>query len=93
MNWFREKPSLEFNVTMGCLVISKSCIPALREATEEGKDRDIMTHFVPNVINKGMNVVPFYLNGFWYDVGTTEAYEKMGSKQIEDNLRFLDEIQ
>ena len=87
---FREKPSLEFSVTMGCLVVSKSCLPILRETTGSATGTDIMTHFVPKVIERGMTVVPFFLEGFWYDIGTTEAYEKMDATLIEENLKFLD---
>jgi len=87
---FREKPSLDFSVTMGCLVVSKSCLPVLRETTESATGTDIMTHFVPKVIERGMNVVPFFLDGFWYDIGTTEAYEKMDTRLVEEELKFLD---
>ncbi len=85
---FREKPSLDFNVTMGCLILSSSCLPLLRETTAAA-GRDIMTNFVPRAIEKGMEVAPFYLDGFWYDVGTTEAYERMDAKFVDDKLAFL----
>jgi mannose-1-phosphate guanylyltransferase len=85
---FSEKPSLPLNVTVGGLVISKECLPLLRQVTTEG-GADIMADFVPRVIAKGMRVSPFYIDGFWYDVGTTESYEKLDSKLVETNLRFL----
>lgn len=87
---FREKPKLGFDVTTGCMVISESCVPVLRRTAEEG-GKDMMTHFVPKVLKEGMDVRPFYLKGFWYDVGTTEAYEKLDDETVERNLRFLDE--
>ncbi|MDA4131575.1 MAG: nucleotidyltransferase family protein [Thaumarchaeota archaeon] len=86
---FEEKPVLPLNVTVGCLVISKGCLPLLRQVTSAGGN-DIMTHFVPKVIAQGMKVSAFYIEGFWYDVGTTEAYEKLDSELVEKNLRFLD---
>ncbi|MDA4113593.1 MAG: nucleotidyltransferase family protein [Thaumarchaeota archaeon] len=87
---FKEKPVLPLNVTVGCLVISSGCVPVLREATAGQAVPDIMTHFVPRVIENGMLVSPFYIDGFWYDVGTTEAYEKLDSELVERNLKFLD---
>jgi mannose-1-phosphate guanylyltransferase len=87
---FREKPNLNLDVTMGCLVISKSCIPVLRESTAEGGTTDIMTHFVPRVLERGLKVVPFYFKGFWFDVGTTEAYEKLDQEKLEEDLNFLE---
>jgi mannose-1-phosphate guanylyltransferase len=87
---FREKPTLPLKVTVGCLVLSKECLPVLTEVTSPEGSADIMTHFVPAVIRKGLKVSPFYIDGFWYDVGTTEAYEKLDSELVETNLRFLD---
>lgn len=86
---FSEKPTMPLNVTVGGLVISKQCVPILRRVTASG-GADIMTHLVPAVIGSGLRVVPYYIEGFWYDVGTTEAYEKLESDFVNDNLGFLD---
>ena len=87
---FAEKPSLPLNVTVGALVVSKDCLPMLREVTSGRESADIMTHFVPRVLESGMLVSPFYIEGFWYDVGTTESYEKLDGELVEKNLKFLD---
>jgi mannose-1-phosphate guanylyltransferase len=84
----REKPNLNLSVTTGSLVLSKECVPVLKECTSGG-GVDIMTHFVPQVIQRHMKVVPFYLKGFWYDVGTTEAYEKLDQMKLDASLSFL----
>ena len=86
---FREKPNLGLHVTMGCLVISNSCVPILQAVTSQGKSRDIMTHFVPSVIERRMNVAPFYLEGFWHDVGSQEAYERLDAAEVKKHLAFL----
>ena len=86
---FREKPNLGFKVTTGCMAISKSCIPVLYSTVNNG-GADMMSHFVPAVLAAKMNVRPYYLKGFWYDVGTTEAYEKLDDETVERHLRFLD---
>jgi len=87
---FREKPNLGLDVTMGCLVISNSCIPVLQEVTSEGRSKDIMANFVPRVIERGMNVAPFFLEGFWHDLGSQEAYDRLDAGQVEKSLGFLD---
>jgi mannose-1-phosphate guanylyltransferase len=86
---FKEKPNLGFKVTTGCMAISKSCIPVLLSTVNAG-GRDMMSHFVPAVLEAKMNVRPFYLKGFWYDVGTTEAYEKLDDGTVERHLGFLE---
>ena len=86
---FREKPNLGFKVTTGCMAISQSCVPVL-SSTVNGGGTDMMSHFVPAVIDAKMNVRPFYLRGFWYDVGTTEAYEKLADETVERHLKFLE---
>jgi mannose-1-phosphate guanylyltransferase len=85
---FREKPNLGFDVTTGCMVISKSCVPVLLSTVNDG-GTDMMSHFVPRVLKAKMSVRPFYLKGFWYDVGTTEAYEKLDDDIVERHLGFL----
>jgi mannose-1-phosphate guanylyltransferase len=86
---FREKPRLDMNVTVGCLTMSESCIPVLRESTGGTGSRDLMTHFVPKLISRGLRVVPFFMDGFWYDIGTTEAYERLDIRRLEDDFKFL----
>jgi len=85
---FREKPNLGLRVTTGCMAISKTCVPVLYDTVNDG-GTDMMSHFVPAVIKAKLNVRPYYLRGFWYDVGTTEAYEKLDDETVERHLRFL----
>ena len=85
---FREKPNLGLKVTTGCMAISKRCESVLYNTVNDG-GTDMMSNFVPAVIKEKMNVRPYYLRGFWYDVGTTEAYEKLDDETVERHLRFL----
>jgi mannose-1-phosphate guanylyltransferase len=87
---FAEKPNLNLNVTMGCVALSESCILVLKESTSGDENRDIMTHFIPRLISKGFKVVPYFMKEFWYDVGTTEAYERLDVKHFEEASKFLD---
>jgi mannose-1-phosphate guanylyltransferase len=89
---FREKPNLGLDVTMGCLVVSSSCVAVLKEVTSEGESKDIMTHFVPRVIERRMNVTPFFMEGFWHDLGSQEAFDRLDLKEVEKSLGFLDHL-
>jgi NDP-mannose synthase len=86
---FQEKPTLPLSVTVGGLVLSKEAIPVLRRVTEAG-GTDIMTDFVPAAIEQGLKVSPFYIDDFWYDVGTTESYEKLDGELVDRKLSFLE---
>ena len=87
---FSEKPTLPLCATVGAFAISRDCVPVLREAVGSSPEPDLMTHFVPLVLERGMLVSPFYIDGFWYDVGTTESYERLDGETVERNLKFLD---
>jgi mannose-1-phosphate guanylyltransferase len=87
---FREKPDLGLTVTMGCIAMSHSCVGILRQITSRGQKRDIMGHLVPRVIERGMKVAPFYLDRFWYDVGSTEAFERLDDATLGSHMGFLD---
>ena len=86
---FREKPNLGLDVTMGCLVMSNSCVAILKKVTSQGQSKDIMAHFVPRVIERRMKVAPFYLDSFWYDIGSTEAFERLDDVTLDKNVGFL----
>lgn len=87
---FREKPNLGLDVTMGCLAMSRSCVTILRQVTSRGERRDIMGHLVPKVIERRKRVAPFYFDSFWYDVGSTEAFERLDDVTLGMNMGFLD---
>jgi mannose-1-phosphate guanylyltransferase len=86
---FREKPSLGLTVTTGCMVVRRDTLGTLAKATSKGGRKDLMAHFVPEVLGSGERVAGYYFKGFWYDVGTTEAYEKLENGLIETHLKFL----
>jgi mannose-1-phosphate guanylyltransferase len=80
-----EKPWLDLNVTIGILALSTRVLPLLDELREEYREMDIMGHVIPRLLEKNYPVYMYPHNGFWYDVGSTEKYEKL------DN-HFVDEI-
>jgi mannose-1-phosphate guanylyltransferase len=86
---FREKPVLNINVTTGCMVIAKNALHSLEKVSEKRGHKDLMSHFIPSVLKDGSKVAAYYMKGFWYDVGTTEAYERLDNSLIERHLKFL----
>ena len=75
---------------MGCLAMSSSCVTILRRVTSRAQKSDIMADLVPKVIERRKKVAPFYLDSFWYDVGSTEAFERLDDVTLGMNMGFLD---
>lgn len=80
-----EKPWLDLKVTIGILAIAVDALEILDEMSLNRSELDIMGDFVPAVIDRGLKVAAYRHRGFWYDIGTTEKYEKLDNS-IVDNL-------
>jgi len=78
-----EKPWLNLNATIGILALAVDSIEILGEIAEGRGELDIMGDFIPSLINRGLKVVGYEHSGFWYDVGTTEKYEKIDNHMID----------
>jgi mannose-1-phosphate guanylyltransferase len=87
---FAEKPKMKLSVTIGCMVLSKATVGILQETASKREPSDLMGHFVPAVLEHKMRVAPYYVDDFWYDVGTTEAYERLDTKLVESKFKFLE---
>ena len=55
----------------------------------EKGELDLMRDVVPHLIEVGKPVYGYLSDIFWYDVGSTEAYEKLNPKLVEDLLSYL----
>jgi len=49
-----------------------------------------MAHLVPITIERRKRVVPFYLDSFWYHIGSTEPFGRPGDTTSGQNTGFLD---
>ena len=78
-----EKPWLDLKVTIGILALAIDTMEVLSDIAEGKKELDIMGDFIPAIINRGLKVVAYKHRGFWYDVGTTEKYEKLDNNIID----------
>jgi mannose-1-phosphate guanylyltransferase len=87
---FIEKPDLKVPVSIGVLVLSGKILTYLRQMWNGSHcDLDLMRDLIPFLISKNENVFGFITSSFWYDVGTTEKYEKLSNYTIEKELSFL----
>ncbi|MCS7127565.1 MAG: nucleotidyltransferase family protein [Thaumarchaeota archaeon] len=83
----QEKPRIDVYVTIGVLTLSGRALGLLRGL---GRSSDLMRDLMPAMIEKGMAVYPYLLEDeLWFDVGTTERYEKLGSEDVDSMFGFL----
>ncbi|MBO3768578.1 MAG: nucleotidyltransferase family protein [Candidatus Brockarchaeota archaeon] len=87
---FVEKPDLKVPVSIGVLVLSGRVFAYLKQMWNGGYcDLDIMRDLIPFLISRNESVFGYVTSSFWYDVGTTEKYEKLPNYTIEKELSFL----
>ena len=84
-----EKPSLDFPVTIGILAIEGRIIETLRKKGSFKRGIDIMGDIIPELIDQGYKVIPYITNAFWYDIGSTERYEKLNHAEVNHLFEFL----
>jgi mannose-1-phosphate guanylyltransferase len=86
---FVEKPTLEKPVSVGILVFDGKTLKDMESLKEDKPELDLMKDVVPYLIKSGKSVCGYLSDAFWYDVGSTEAYEKLNPKVVEDSLSYL----
>lgn len=86
---FVEKPKLKEPVSIGLIVLSGETLREMEQLEKEKSELDLMSDFIPHLIEIGKSVYGYLSDAFWYDVGSTEAYEKLDPSLIEDSLSYL----
>lgn len=88
---WREKPTLDLYAGIGVMTLNGAAMTELNElyTTSPTKAIDIMSHFVPYLLQKKHSVKAFVTKAFWYDVGSTERYEKLENSALEKALSFI----
>lgn len=86
---FIEKPKLEKPVSIGILAFQGVAFKNVQKLVEVKHTLDLMGDIIPHFLQLGMPVYGFVSDAFWYDVGSTEAYEKLGKKKVKDAMSFL----
>lgn len=84
-----EKPPLGLPVVIGIFVARVDALRHLEELAAAQEEIDLMRDFVPELIRRGYRVEGYLSDAFWYDVGSTERYEKLEPKTVDEVLGFL----
>jgi len=86
---FEEKPKLEKPVSIGIMVLEGETLKDIEGLFPKKRGVDLMGDVVPHLVQGGKPVYGYLSNAFWYDVGSTEAYEKLDHQFVEKSLSFL----
>ena len=84
-----EKPILDISVGIGILALKGNALKSLEQLHQQGREMDLMRHLLPRLIEDGEPVHAYVTEAFWYDVGSTERYEKLSDDAIEEHLGYL----
>jgi len=86
---FVEKPRIEKPVSVGILVFEGETLEDMERLKKGRRALDLMKDVIPYLIKEGKPVYGYLSDAFWYDVGSTEAYEKLNPQLVEDSLSYL----
>jgi mannose-1-phosphate guanylyltransferase len=86
---FVEKPELKSPVSVGILVVDGEILETMEQLKKERHALDLMGDVLPHLIKIGKPVRGYLTDAFWYDVGSTEAYEKLDPQLVEDKMTYL----
>jgi mannose-1-phosphate guanylyltransferase len=85
----REKPSLDLPVTIGVVILNGKVFEMLKVQKKQKINLDVMGDLIPFLIKRGESINAYIHDSFWYDVGSTERYEKLDYDTVD---KFLGEI-
>jgi NDP-sugar pyrophosphorylase family protein len=86
---FVEKPRLEKPVSIGIIAFEGETLEDI-EQLHRGKRRlDLMKDVIPCLIEQKKPVYGYLSKAFWYDVGSTEAYEKLDHRFVQKSFSHL----
>jgi mannose-1-phosphate guanylyltransferase len=86
---FVEKPKLEKPVSIGIIVIEGEALTDIEQLHKKKRQVDMMKDLIPYLIENGKPVYGYLSKAFWYDVGSTEAYEKLDHRFVHKSFSHL----
>ena len=78
-----EKPRIDIYAGIGVVALRPEGLEALEELSAGRDDLDIMGDLIHFLIDEGERVEAYQTDAFWYDVGSTEKYEKLDNGLVD----------
>jgi len=86
---FVEKPKLEKPVSIGIMVLEGEALKDIEQLHTEKRRVDLMKDLIPHLVENSKPVYGYLSRAFWYDVGSTEAYEKLDHRFVDRSLSHI----
>lgn len=86
---FEEKPTLEKPVSIGISVLKGQLLEDMKQLKGKKKELDFMGEVLPYLLSRKKAVYGYVSDAFWYDVLSTEAYEKLDPKLVEEMFKGI----
>jgi len=83
-----EKPNIDIYAGVGLIALKSEALVLLEELSSERNSVDIMGDFIPFLIDKRRRTEVYITDAFWYDIGSTEKYEKINNGLIDKLFDF-----
>ena len=84
---YREKPVLEYDVSMGINILSSECLSFI----PSDKKYDI-PHLMTALKSAGKKVICYETDCYWQDIGRFEDYEQASADFVKDPKLFLPDM-
>jgi mannose-1-phosphate guanylyltransferase len=86
---FVEKPKLEKPVSIGIMALEGETIKDIEQLHKKKHRVDLMKDLIPHLVENDKPVYGYLSKAFWYDVGSTEAYEKLDHRFVDKSLSHI----
>ena len=86
---FEEKPVLKNPVTIGISVLKGELLEMMKQLKGNNPELDFMGEVLPHLLEEQKPVYGYVTEAFWYDVLSTEAYEKLDQKMVDDLFKDI----
>jgi len=86
---FVEKPTLEKPVSVGISILEGAVLKEMKQLKGDRHELDLMGEVLPYLISLEKPVYGYVSKAFWYDVLSTEAYEKLEPKQVDETFKEI----
>ncbi|MEM3174543.1 MAG: nucleotidyltransferase family protein [Candidatus Bathyarchaeia archaeon] len=86
---FQEKPKIDKPVSIAIAALEGEVLKEVDKMASGRSELDLMGDVIPYLISRGASVYGYLTDAFWYDVGSTEAYEKLEPNLVDEIFAFL----